>query len=211
MTSKESEEKIVVVIGREFGSGGRAVGRIIANRLGIPYYDKELLSEAAGRLGFSPAIFADADEKRPSMFRSLMQGLYGVPDHFNTDSMSGEGVYQSQSRTIREICSKDSCVIVGRTADYVMRDHPGLVSVFLHAPVGFRAKKILDRGDASTLQQATEMARKSDRNRAHYYNYFTGRDSWGKASNYHLSLDASRLSNEVAADIIISFIKAREK
>lgn len=210
MTSKESEGKIVVVIGREFGSGGRAVGRIVANRLGIPYYDKELLSEAADRLGFSHRIFADADEKRPSMFRSLMQGLYGVPDNFNTDSMSGEGVYQSQSRAIREICSKDSCVIVGRTADYVMRDHPGLVSVFLHAPVGFRAQKILDRGDAKTLQQATEMARKSDRNRSHYYNYFTGRNSWGKASNYHLSLDASRLTDEVAADIIISFIKARK-
>lgn len=206
MTEKGYEEKILVVIGREFGSGGRAVGKLVANRLGISYYDKELLSEAAVRLGISNKIFADADEKKPSMFRSLLQGLYGVPDHFSTGAMSGEGVYQSQSHAIREICAKDSCVIVGRTADYVMRDHPGLISVFLHAPLEFRAKNILLRGDASSLTEAMEVARKSDRNRADYYNYFTGRDNWGKAANYHLSIDASLISEEKAADLIISFI-----
>ncbi len=211
---KETQEKTlrdpgtVIVIGRQFGSGGRRIGRMVADKLGIPYYDKELLSHAAKSLGFSPDVFAAADEKRPSAFRTLMQSMYGIADNFHTTSISGERLYEQQSKVIREIGSRGSCVIVGRTADYVLRDHPGLVSVFLHAPEKWRAEKIVRRGESMCCEEAISQAQKHDRNRENYYNYYTG-GNWGRADNYHLSLDSSLLPESRIADLIIGF--ARDK
>lgn len=201
---------MVIVIGRQFGSGGRRIGKLIAERLGIGYYDKELLSEAAGCLGYAPEIFAAADEKKPSPLRSMLQGVYGIADNFHTTSMSGERLYERQSEVIRRIGHMGDCVIVGRTADYVLRDNPGTVSVFLHAPIEHRARMIVERKDSVSLDEATELARKHDRNRESYYNYFTGRN-WGKASNYHLSVDASVITDSDTADLIISYAKAKMK
>jgi len=198
----------VVVIGRQFGSGGRRIGKAVASRLGISYYDKELLSEAAGSLGFSPDIFVAADEKRPSPLRSLLQGVYGIADNFHTTTMSGERLYRAQSDVIKKICSIGSCVIVGRTADYVLRGHPGLVSVFLHAPIEIRGRMILERKDATSLEQAIELARKRDHDRESYYNYFTGRH-WGDASNYHLSLDSSAIPEDAVIDMIVNFASSK--
>lgn len=194
----------IIVIGRQFGSGGRKIGRLIADKLGVPYYDKELLSHAAERLGFSPDIFAAADERRPSAFHTLLQSMYGIADNFHATSISGEKLYEQQSNVIKEICAKGSCVIVGRTADYVLRDHPGLVSVFLHAPEKWRAEKIVRRGDCMCCEDAMALASKYDRHRHDYYNYFTGRH-WGHADNYHLTLDASLLSEQNTADLIVNF------
>lgn len=203
-----SNGNIVIVIGRQFGSGGRQIGRLLAAKLGIRYYDKELLSEAAVSLGYAPEIFAQADERRPSPLRSLLQGVYGIADNFHTTSMSRERLYHAQSLVIQKICSMGSCVIVGRTADHVMRHHPGLVSVFLHAPLEKRAEMIVRRNDARTAESAMEMARKFDHAREGYYNYFTGRN-WGSASNYHLSLDTSAISGEDAIGVIIEYARAR--
>lgn len=201
---------MVIVIGRQFGSGGRRIGKLVAERLGIGYYDKELLSEAAGSLGYAPEIFAAADEKRPSPLRSMLQGVYGIADNFHTTSMSGEKLYERQSEVIRKIGDMGDCVIVGRTADYVLRDCPGLVSVFLHAPIEHRARMIVERNDSASLDEAAELARKHDRDRESYYNYFTGRN-WGKASNYHLTLDASAIEESDTAELIISFAKTKMK
>ncbi|MBD5299798.1 MAG: cytidylate kinase-like family protein [Bacteroides sp.] len=195
---------MIIVIGREFGSGGRQIGRMVAERLGIAYYDKELLSEAAGRLGFSPEVFAATDEKRPSPFRSLVQGLYGIADNFHTTSMSGERLYEQQSAVIRDLAERGPCVIVGRTADYIMRDNPCMVSVFLHAPIEWRAEKIVRRGDCMVLEKAKDVARGVDRDRENYYNYFTGQ-GWGRANNYHLTIDASKLPASKIADIIVDY------
>lgn len=198
--------KTVIVIGRLFGSGGRRIGKLVASRLGIAYFDKELLAQAAKSLGYAPEIFAAHDEKKPSPLKTLLQGIYGIADNFHDTSICGESLYKAQSNVIKEICQRESCVIVGRTADYVMRHHPGLVSVFLHSPIDRRAAQILARGEAPTLEAAAETARKNDRERESYYNYYTGRH-WGRASNYHLSLDSSLLSDEEVADIIISFTR----
>lgn len=201
----------VIVLGRQFGSGARSIGTIIAKKLGIGYYDKEILARSASQLGFSPDIFAHADEKRPSPLRSIMQGFYGIPDNFHTTSFCGERLYREQSAVINKIAETESCVIVGRSADYVLRDHPGLVSIFLHAPLPHRVKKIMERNDADNETKAAELARKRDRDRESYYNYFTGGEGWGRADNYHLSVDASLLDDEAAADLIISFIKSQKQ
>lgn len=198
----ENEYKKVIVVGRQFGSGGRQIARAIADKLGYNYYDREILSECAARLGFSPDLFTVRDEKRPSALRSLLHFGYGVSDIYNTSSVSSEGIYKAQSEVIRSLASEGNCVFVGRTADYVLRDNPNLVSIFLHAPLEHRAKFIISRGDAADEREASELARRMDRNRENYYNYFTGRN-WGHASNYHLSVDSSRWDT----DMILSALR----
>lgn len=202
-----SEIYPIFVIGRCFGAGGRAVGKLVAERLSIPYYDNELLKEAARQSGYSSHIFAHADEKRPSFFKRLLTQSYGVQESYNSDALSNETLYQAQSKVIRKIAEQGPCVIVGRTADYILRDFPGLTSVFLHAPLEFRAQKIVDRGDAQTLEEASETARRRDKEREGYYNYFTGRH-WGAAANYNISLDSSQLTPSQLVDIVISFSKS---
>lgn len=204
-----TEKDFVIVIGREFGSGGRMVGRQLAERLGVPYYDKNLLAEAAREFGFDKEILADADEKRPSFIRSFVGSSFGSSSDFGFwGTLSPDAIYELQSRVISGICRRGPCVIVGRTADYIARDVTNLVSVFLHAPADFKCKRIIDRGDASTIEEALRLSRKADSKRESYYNYYTGR-IWGKASTYHLSLDASTLSTEETVETIIRFLKAK--
>lgn len=204
-SGKTLEDKFLVVIGRQYGCGGRRIGRMIADSLGISYYDKSLLSEAARRLGYSSEIFARKDEKRPSLLRSLLSFNYGAPTaNIEEAPMSDEKIYEFQSRVIKEICSQESCVIVGRTADYIMREHPRLVSLFIHAPAETRAKAVISRGEAADTAAALEIATRNDRNRGAYYNYYTNRNGWGVASNYHLSFDSSRMTD----DAILAAIRA---
>ena len=199
------EKPHIIIIGRAFGAGGRAIGKNVAKRLQIPYYDNELLQEAAVKFGFSTDVFARADEKRPSLFKRLLCQSYGVQETFNPDALSNETLYQAQSRVIRAVADKGSCVIVGRTADYILRDYPALISIFLHAPIDHRAGNILARGDAKSLEEARELALRRDKEREAYYNYFTGR-RWGNAGNYSLSLDSSKFTLDKISDIIISLI-----
>lgn len=208
MDNKEKNHP-VIVIGRHFGAGGRAIGKLIAERLSIPYYDNELLMETARQFGLSSHIFAGADEKPPSFFKRLLTQSYGVQEAYSPDALSSESLYQAQSRVIRKIAEKGSCVIVGRTADYILRDFPSLTSIFLHAPVGYRAAKIVARGDAQTLEEAADLAKRRDRDREAYYNYFTGRQ-WGAAATYTISLDASTAEPTEIADLLIAFLKHKK-
>lgn len=201
----------VIVIGRHFGSGARRIGRLVAKMLGIDYYDSELLARAAGAIGVRPEIFMEHDERKPSTLRTILQGAYGIPDNFHSVGFTGEGIYREQSRVIREVSRKGSCVIVGRTADVILKDHPGLFSVFLHAPIKERAMHIVERGEAASLEDAAEMASRRDREREAYYNYYSGDRKWGEASNYHLSIDTSGMDDEAAASLIVAMIKNWKK
>ncbi|MCH5230034.1 MAG: cytidylate kinase-like family protein [Muribaculaceae bacterium] len=196
-------DNCVIVIGRQFGSGGRTIGKIIAKRLGFSYYDTELLSEAAAALGVSRQVLEDHDEKKPSALRALLQGAYGIADNFHAVPLTGERIYTAQCSAIKEIVKKGSCVIVGRNADFILRQHPHLLSVFLHSPVELRAQRILQRKEAQNRQEAIDMALRNDRRRESFYNFYTGDKRWGQADNYHLSIDTSSLDNESVADLII--------
>lgn len=204
-----SDHKIIV-IGRQYGGTGRKTGRALAERLGIPYYDKEIINKVAASYGFDPDILDRADEKKPSPFRSMLLGKYGVMDMYSTSPLSREALYEAQTNVISQICQEGSCVIVGRTADYIMREHPGLVSVFIHAPREWRAQNLIQRGEARNLQEALVKIKKADNDREGYYNYFTGRN-WGVADNYHLTVDASLLPHEEMIDLIASFIGKHRK
>lgn len=199
---------IVIVIGRQFGSGGRHVGKLLAERLGLRYYDKELLKEAATEFGFSPEIMARADEKKPSILSQLFFSSFGVQDSYGPETLSGEGLYKVQSSIIRKIGERGGCIIVGRTADYILRDHEHLASIFLHSPIEERVKSIISRGDAKDAKAAEEKARKADKQRENYYNYFTGR-RWGTAANYDLTLETSHLGDEGLADMIDLYLRHR--
>lgn len=193
--------KKIIVIGRQFGSGGRKIGMAVARILGIPYYDKIIISKVATRFGYDPEILLGADEKKPSLFGSIIPGKYGIMDSYATSPISKESLYDLQSQVIRQICQEGSCVIVGRTADYIMRDHPGMLSVFIHAPAEWRAKNLVGRNEAKTEQEAYSMIKKADSGRQGYYNYFTGRN-WGVASNYHFTIDGSQFDTDEIAGII---------
>ncbi|MDE7403052.1 MAG: cytidylate kinase-like family protein [Muribaculaceae bacterium] len=209
---KESkEDKFVIVIGRQYGSGGRRIGRMLAQSLGISYYDQALLAEASERLGYSPDIFAQRDEKRPSFFRSMLSLNYGAPVmNVGQQTMSDEAIYALQSKVIREICENESCVIVGRSADYVLRHHPHLLSIFVHANDEDRANAIVKRGEATDRESALELAAKRDSQRQDFYNYFTNRESWGKAGNYHLCFNSSMISDATILTIVKDMLKLPE-
>lgn len=185
------DKRSVIVIGRQFGSGGREIGRRLAALLGHDYFDRELLKEAAERNGFSSELFADRDERRPSALRSLLHLNYGLADNPVPSALSAESIYKAQSEVIRCLGMERSCIFVGRTADYVLREHPHLLSVFIHAPLEERCRRIIERGECSSEKEAAELARRMDRKRADYYNYYTGR-TWGASETYDLAIDASR-------------------
>ena len=207
MKRQKTSEKTcypVITIGRQFGSGGRRIGRLVAELMGFSYYDTELLSEAAARLGYAKEIFHAHDERKPTPLRSLLQGMYGLADNFHDVSICGERMYKEQAQVIRDICSRGPCVIVGRTADHILKGHPLLLSVFLHAPATYRAGRLVKFKDAETETVAKEMLKKQDRDRENYYNYYTGSKNWGKAFNYHLSIDSSLFNDEKVAEMITS-------
>lgn len=197
----------IIVIGRQFGCGGREIGKRIAEAFNVPYYDKTLLSKAAEEFGLDSAIFDHVDERRPSFLRNFL-GLHdGTSLPSGAGSLSHEGLYSAQANVIRSICAKGSCVIVGRTADHIMRHHPGLVSLFIQAPIEHRVKNIIARGDATDEAQATALAQEFDHKRESYYKYFTSRP-WGTAGNYHLCFDASRFDTDAIIDLLRNTIDA---
>ena len=155
-------------------------------------------------MGYSPEIFEKKDEKRPSLIRSILSFTYGA-NTANIDGapMSDEKIYEYQSKVIGDICGRESCVIVGRTADYVMRDHPRMVSLFIHAPLKHRIDAIIERGETDSEEEAKEIAKSHDHNRESFYNYYTNRENWGKASNYDLSFDSTRVDE----DTILATVK----
>lgn len=194
-------ENFVIAIGRQYGSRGRQIAKEIADRLGAAYYDRKLIQEAAAEFGYAKELFDKADEKRPSFLRSLLSLNYGSQNNYVADSLSSESLYRKQSDVIRRLASKEGCVFVGRTADYVLRDHPRMLSLFIHAPIERRVEEIIRRGDCADRAEAIELANKIDRTRHDYYNYYTNRN-WGDADNYHLTFDSSIFT----ADDIVSLL-----
>ncbi len=204
-----TEKDFVIVIGRQFGSGGREIGRRIAEKLGIPYFDKNLLAEAAKAFGFDKDVLADADEKRPSFIRTFLGSSYGNTSDFGCwGSLSPDALYDVQSRVIGRICHAGPCVIVGRTADYIARELTNLFSVFIHSPEAHRARRIVMRNDAADEAEAIRIAKKADSKRESYYNYYTGH-IWGDMRRYDLTLNSGIIGVEGAVNLIIALVKAR--
>ena len=187
------DRKIVITIGREFGSGGREIGMKLAESFGIAYYDKELFAVAARESGLSPDIFEKVDERTSGgIAYALSMGFSYIGGYTPYDNiLSNENLFKLQSDAIRHLAEQESCVIVGRCADYILRDHPDCLSFFIHNKAENRIKRITDSQKVS-VAQARELMVKTDKSRAAYYNYYSNKE-WGRSSSYNFSFDVSVL------------------
>ncbi len=206
------KEKIIFTVGRQFGSGGRQVGKLLAQKLDIPYYDKELLAIAAKDSGFSESLFHSADEKpSSSLLYSLVMGSYPMASGtlgFNEMPLNDQ-LFLIQSNTIRKVASQGSCVIIGRCADYVLRDDPDLISIFIHAPIEARVERAVNVYGVNK-ERAEDICLKNDKSRANFYNYYSDR-KWGMSRTYNLSLDSHLLGIEGCVDEIMRFAELRNR
>lgn len=197
----------IYTIGREFGSGGREVGEKLAAKLGIKLYDKELLQQAAKDSGFCEEIFENHDEKPTNSFLySLVMDTYSVSGYSAApflDMPLNHKVFLAQFETIKKIAEKESCVIVGRCADYALSDNPNCINVFIHADLDVRIKNV-SRNLNITENKARDIINKTDKQRASYYNYYTSK-KWGDSKSYNLSLDAGKLGIDNCVEMILKF------
>ena len=202
---------LVVAIGREFGSGGKEIGQKLADRLNIKCYDSELLSIAAKNSGFCEEILQKNDEKPTNSFLySLVMDTYsfGYSSGSYTDMPLNHKVFLAQFDAIKKIAKAGPCVLVGRCADYALEDNPELLSVFIHADMDARIRRIARDFDL-TDAKAKDMIRKTDKQRSSYYNYYTNK-RWGDANSYQFCLDSSKLGIEGTVEAILKLIEIKD-
>ena len=207
----DNKRNFVITIGRQFGSGGRELGRMLADRFGIEYYDKKLLLEAASRAGMSPEVFERNDERMPNLMGSSV-GFnmgYGQLPWYNGQTMVADSIYSSLTDVIEHLADTRPCVIVGRSAVYVLRNNPvAKVSLFVHAPIDDRVRRIIGRSDKDKEGAARTLAVKTDKLRAAYYNFYTDK-KWGDSASYDLTFDSSVLPMEDLCDMVAFYIRRR--
>lgn len=194
---------VIITIARQFGSGGHEIGRRLAEKLGIPCYDKELLTHAAQASGLSEEVIAYFDEKpTSSLLYTLSTGAYAMNETglMNYSMPVNQQVFQAQFDAIRSLADKGACVIVGRCADYVLQNYPYLVTVYIHADLERRIARVSEH-DGITAQEAKTRITRSDKKRANYYNFYSGK-KWGAASYYDLCINTHSVSYENAIDLI---------
>ncbi|MCC8067364.1 MAG: cytidylate kinase-like family protein [Clostridiales bacterium] len=204
------EQHIVVTIARQFGSGGKTVGQMLAKDMGVRCYEKEILRMASDESGISEALFNETDEKlkRTPLFgktKGEYKGRLISPD--SDEFVSDHNLFNYQAKIIRDLAQRESCVIIGRAADYVLKDHPGLVSVFVHAPKAYCVHQAIER-NACTDKDVEKFVEKTDKYRSDFYNYYTG-NKWNDARNYDLCLNSQRLGFEGVKEAIESYIRIR--
>jgi len=203
----------IYTIGREFGSGGKDVGVALANRLGIKCYGKELLTEAAKESGFCAEIFENHDEKPTSSFLySLVMDTYSFGGYSSApflDMPLNHKVFLAQFDTIKKIAEKESCVFVGRCADYALADHKECLNMFIHAKLDYRTQRVAKDLNL-TMNKAKDLILKNDKQRASYYNYYTSK-KWGDSRSYDLCLDSGEIGVEGCVDMILAYRKLMDK
>ena len=204
-------KKIIITIGRQFGSGGRYVGRLLSEKLSIPFYDKELLAEAAKHSGICEEILEDHDEKPTrSLLFSLVTGMqhHVGSGNFYMDMPLNHRIFLAQFDAIRKLAEEGSCVIVGRCADYVLKENPDAVSVFVKADMPSKIDRAV-KYYGIEADKAEDRIRKADKQRASYYNYYATA-TWGDVDNYDLVVDTGALGVEGAVELIVKFLELRQ-
>ncbi len=198
----ENTKKFVITIGREYGSGGRFIGKQLAKKLNIGFYDNELLAIASNASGLSPAVIENYDEKKDGFFTGM------IPSSFGFDMSLGQKVFLAQFDTIKKIAQNESCVIVGRCADYVLRGNKDVVNIFICAPMKYKMEHVV-KYYGIEKDKAHDTIIKIDKKRKNYYNFYSDCE-WGKAYNYDLCIN-SEIGVDETVDTIISFVKAKLK
>ena len=197
-------EKKIITISREFGSGGRTIGRMVAEKLGIPFYDKELVDQIAVESGFAPKFVEEHGEHSPTgSFFSYAFAPQGVPGIMNGLS-TADFLWNIQCNVILQLADQGPCVIVGRNADYILKDRPDALHVYVFADVPYRAERIVRLYGESEKSPEQRLAEKDKRRRVNYQHY-TGR-TWGMAQNYDLCLDTGVLGEDYCAEIVVNAV-----
>ncbi len=191
------KEGRIIVISREYGSGGSEIGKLLAEQLGIPYYDKNFVDSAVKDSGLSTDFMEEEEQKFiSSLLFSLATGGY----RHSNDKTVADQVFIAESNAIREVAQKGSCVIVGRCADHILKDDFDVFSVFVHADLPWRIKHAVSNCGV-TPRRAEATVRERDRARARHYEYYTDKN-WGEGGNYHMTLNSSRFGIEKSVELI---------
>ena len=196
-----------ICVGRKFCSGGRNIAQLVADRLGIKVYDRDLLKKASSESGFSEKFFDEADEEKTrtglrALFMNHMGGTL-----LSNNYLSNESIFHMQSEAIKRIHEQEDCVFIGRCSDYVLRDSDRLLNVFIAATTDDRVERVCRHAqEEMTPSKALSLIEDIDRKRASYYNYFTGR-TWGDPANYDICLNSTVLGYEKCAEIIVEMAK----
>ena len=203
--------KTVITIGRQFGSGGKEIGEKLAKELGIRCYDKELLAVAAKESGLCKELFENHDEKPTNSFLySLVMDTYSLGYTSSYSDMPiNHKVFLAQFDAIKKLAERESCVIIGRCADYALEDNPYAMSIYIKADMDKRVKRIMTKYQLNE-SKASDMIQKEDKRRASYYNYYSSK-KWGDAKSYDLCLDSGKLGVEGSIELIKDFIALPEK
>lgn len=201
--------KYVITIGRQLGSGGREIGQKLSDRLGIAYYDKELIRIASKESGLKEEFFERVDEQKHF---SLFPGLLGMrtsvtDDFFSNYYLSNETLFKIQSDVMRRLAEDKSCIFVGRCADYVLKERLNILNLFISATTDDRIRRIATSHNI-TEGKAREIIEKTDKGRSAYYHYFTGK-TWGAAESYHLCINSSLLGIDSTAEFICRVAEER--
>lgn len=200
----------MITISRHYGSGGKTVGEMLAKRLDIPCYDRNIMRMASDLSGIDEGMFGEVDEKLKNspLFRissKIYKGQLFTPE--SDEFVSNDNLFNYQAKVIKELAKDSSCVIIGRCADFVLKDMDHVVRVFVHAPEKFCFEKALEVNGGSK-KDVEKLIAKTDKYRAEYYSYYTGKQ-WNDARNYDLCLDSSKLGFEKCVEEILSYIKIR--
>ena len=202
-------EKKIITISREFGSGGRTIGRKVAEELGIPFYDKELVDQIAMESGFAPKFVEEHGEHSPSgslfSYAFSPQGVPGIMNGLST----ADFLWNIQCNVILQLAEKGPCVIVGRNADYILKDRQDALHVYVFADTPYRAERIVRLYGDSEKTPEQRLAEKDKRRRVNYQHY-TGR-TWGQAQNYDICLDTGVLGIEQCKDIVVDIVRNSQK
>lgn len=203
--------KKVITISRQYGSGGREIGEKLAKALNIPFYDNEIILRAAKESGFAEKAFENAEDKaNNSLLYSIAMGMNAFGNHdvgFAQLSLD-DRIYLAQSEVIRKVADEGPCVIVGRCADYVLKETENVVNVFIWADLDYRVKRAVKYYDLNP-EKAAENIMKTDKRRANYYNYHAS-EKWGRAENYHIAIKSDYIGIDNAVDCIRGFIEKGE-
>ena len=202
-------EHYVINLGRQLGSGGKEIGEKLAKALNIAFFDKELIQLASDESGLCKEFFEKADERTQ---KTLLGGLFGGRFPFISDGtlpygsfLNNDSLFKIQSDVIRELAENQSCLFVGRCANYILRDHPRHINIFISSSKEARIERLMHL-NGITQEQAEDMMEKADKKRAAYYNYYSY-DTWGAAATYHLCIDSSVMGIDKTVEYILQFVK----
>lgn len=199
--------KKIITVSRQFGSGGRSIAKKVAAELGYDYYDSELSQKVAEETGFDPDYIADAGEYAPG--KSILSYALGssAPHSINNHMSAADYIWTTQSRIITDLAEKGNCVIVGRCADFILRERDDCLNVFIHANEDYRAKRIVELYGVRDKTPRKRLEEKDTKRKVNY-KYFTGRE-WGNTQNYHISLDSSAIGSDECVKIITDIAKLK--